>query len=167
MRTRLLISIILALGCLSLAAQACAAQKLHIRAGGYAPSASETVAKEGENEYTNGAVDLTVAKGGTAITYAGLACYTGKEPTGGLPADDEVTIKAPHRLTINASGSFAFSGPVTLTPEESQTEQSFTSTLTLKGHFQNGRIAVVGTASSPLCQPSTVTKVRLRYDPLA
>lgn len=98
------------------------------------------------------------------ITSAGVSCYTGSTPTDGLPANDEVTIRAPHALTLSASGSFSFSGPVTLTPEDSQTESSFTTTFTIKGHFQSGKIAVVGTDSSPVCQPMTLTRMRLLFD---
>jgi hypothetical protein len=159
MRARLLLSSLLVVLCGIPATQALAAG-LRIRAGVYAPSASETT-HEG---YSNGGVNLEVAKGGKKITFAGVSCYTGSAPTGGLPANDEVTIKVPHSLAISPSGSFSFSGPVTLTPEESQTESSFSTTFTIKGRFQSGRIAVVGTDSSPICQATTVTRMRLRYD---
>jgi hypothetical protein len=160
MRVRLISSAaVLAVTCM-VSSQAMAASKLQIRAGLYAPSASETT-REG---YSNGGVNLEVAKGGKKITEAGVSCYTGSAPTGGLPANDEVTIRVPHALTISSSGSFSFSGPVTLTPEESQSESSFTTTFTIKGHFQSGKIAVVGSDSSPICQPQTITRLRLRYD---
>jgi hypothetical protein len=160
MRSRVMLTTaVAAAGCLS-SSQALAASKLHIRAGLYAPKASETT----REDYSNGGVNLEVAKGGKKITEAGVSCYTGSAPTGGLPANDEVTIRVPHALTISSSGSFSFSGPVTLTPEESQTESSFTTTFTLKGHFQSGKIAVVGSDSAPICQPQTITRLRLLYD---
>jgi hypothetical protein len=143
------------------------ASALHIKAGGYAQKASEVDKKEGSFEYSNGAVDLKVAKGGRAVTFAGVACNTGPAPTGGLPALDEVTIKVPKKLPISRSGTFSYSGPVTLSPEDSQTEESFTTTYTIKGRFQRGHIAVTGTDSSPICRPGTVTSFKLIYDPAA
>jgi hypothetical protein len=160
MRTRVLLSSIVVAASCMVSSQALAAGKLQIRAGLYAPSASETT----KEDYSNGGVNLEVAKGGKKITEAGVSCYTGSAPTGGLPANDEVTIRVPHALTISSSGSFSFSGPVTLTPEDSQTESSFTTTFTIKGRFQSGKIAVVGSDSSPICQPQTLTRMRLRYD---
>jgi hypothetical protein len=157
----LLLTYVLVIGVLGASVgDAVASGALHIRAGLYAPSASETTL----DNYSNGGVDLEVAKGGKKITEAGVSCYTGSAPTGGLPANDEVTIRVPHPLTISPAGSFAFSGPVTLTPEESQTESTFTTTFTIKGHFQNGKIAVVGSDSSPICQPATLTRMRLHFD---
>jgi hypothetical protein len=153
-------SILVVGACGASTAQAPASRVLHIRAGVYAPSASETVL----DGYSNGGVDLEVAKGGKTITEAGVSCYTGSAPTGGLPANHEVTIRVPHPLTISSSGSFSFSGPVTLTPEDSQTESSFSTTFTIKGHFQKGKIAVLGSDSSPICQPATLTHMRLRFD---
>jgi hypothetical protein len=158
---RLLLSSMLAICATSTGAAL--ASGLHIRPGGYAPYASETV----RDDYSNGAVDLIVAKGSRKITMAGLSCYTGSAPTGGLPAYDELTIRVPHALPISSSGSFSFSGPVTLTPEDSQTESSFATTFTIKGHFQSGKTAVVGSDSSPICQPTTLTRIRLHYDPSA
>ena len=160
MRVRLFISTIV-IGICGASATAALASRPHIRAGLYAPSASETTL----DHYSNGGVNIIVAKGSKKITLAGVSCYTGSAPTGGLPANDEVTIRAPHALSISSSGSFSFSGPVTLTPEDSQTESSFTTTFTIKGHFQGGKIAVVGTDSSPICQPQTLTRMRLHYAP--
>jgi hypothetical protein len=162
MRVRLFISAIV-IGICGASATAALASHPHVRAGLYAPSASETTL----DHYSNGGVNLIVAKGSKKITLAGVACYTGSAPTGGLPANDEVKIDVPHALPISSSGSFSFSGPVTLTPEDSQTESSFTTTFTIKGHFQSGKIAVVGTDSSPICQPQTITRMRLRYAPEA
>lgn len=128
----------------SLPAAHALAATLHVRAGEYAENASETT----RNGYSNGGVDIVVVKGGKKITLAGVACYTGTTPPEGLPANDEVTIRAPRPLAISSTGSFSFSGPVTLTPEETQSETPFTTTFTIKGHFQNGKIAAVGTDSS-------------------
>jgi hypothetical protein len=160
MRARLLLSTAVVAVFGASAAQAVASGALHIRAGLYAPSASETTL----DDYSNGGVNIEVAKGGKKITEAGVSCYTGSAPTGDLPANDEVTIRVPHPLTISSAGSFSFSGPVTLTPEDTQSESSFTTTFTIKGHFQNGKIAVVGTDSSPICQPATLTRMRLHFD---
>jgi hypothetical protein len=144
----------IALGQAAVSAQGAA---LHVRSGLYGQNASETT----RDGYSNGGVNIVVAKNGKTITLAGVACYTGTTPSGGLPANDELTIRVPHHLTISRSGSFAFSGAVTLSPEESQTEESFQTTFTIKGHFQSGRIAVVGSDSSPDCQPATLTHFRL------
>jgi hypothetical protein len=151
----------------ALSPHASAAAGVKVRAGGYAQKASEVDKKEGSFEYSNGAVDIEVAKGGHVVKFAGMACNTGPTPIEGLPAYDEVTILAPKHLPISSSGSFSFSGPVTLTPEETQSEQSFTTTFTIKGRFQKGKIAATGTNSSPLCRAGTVTHFRLRYDPSA
>jgi hypothetical protein len=151
----------------ALSPRASAAGGVKVRAGGYAQKASEVDKKEGSFEYSNGAVDIEVAKGGHIVKFAGMACNIGPTPIEGLPAYDEVTIIAPKHLPISASGSFSFSGPVTLTPEETQSEQSYTTTFTIKGRFQKGKIAVTGTNSSPLCRVGTVTHFRLRYDPSA
>jgi hypothetical protein len=148
----------------SLPAPAQAAVALHVRAGGYAQNASEVDKKEGTFEYSNGAVDLEVANGGHALKLAGMACNTGPAPTGGLPSFDEVSIRVTRRIPISSSGAFSFSGPVTLGPEESQTEQSYTTTFTIKGRFQRGHIAATGTDSSPICRPGTVTSFKLVYD---
>jgi hypothetical protein len=148
-----------------LSPRASATSSVKVRAGGYAQKASEVDKKEGSFEYSNGAVDLAVAKGGHVVKFAGMACNIGPTPIEGLPAYDEVSIKAPKHLPISSSGSFSYSGPVTLTPEDTQSEQSYTTTLTIKGRFQKGKIAATGTDSSPLCRPGTVTHFRLVYDP--
>ncbi len=151
---------------LSLPASALAA-RLHIRPGGYAQTASEVDVKNGTEEYSNGAVNIEVAKSGRTIKRIGVACNTGVAPMDGLPAHDEVTILVTHPLAIGSTGAFSFSGPVTLTPEDTQSELTITTTYTVKGRFQNGRIAVTGTDSSPICEPTTVTRFRLRFDPAA
>jgi hypothetical protein len=151
----------------ALSPHASTAASVKVRAGGYAQKASEVDKKEGSFEYSNGAVDIEVAKGGHVVKFAGMACNTGPTPIEGLPAYDEVTIKVPKHLSIGASGNFSFSGPVTLTPEETQSEQSYTTTFTIKGRFQKGKIAATGTDSSPLCRPGTVTHFRLIFDPSA
>jgi hypothetical protein len=94
MRARLLISTLAVAVCGASAAQAVASGALHIRAGLYAPSASETTL----DDYSDGGVNIEVAKGGKKITEAGVSCYTGSAPTGGLPANDEVTIRVPHAI---------------------------------------------------------------------
>jgi hypothetical protein len=151
----------------ALAPRASTATSVKVRAGGYAQNASEVDKREGSFEYSNGAVDLEVAKGGRVVKFAGMACNIGPAPIESLPSYDEVTIKAPKHLTISSSGSFSFSGPVTLTPEDTQSEQSYTTTFTIKGRFQKGKIAATGTDSAPICRPGTVTHFRLHYDPAA
>ena len=106
-----------------------------------------------------------MAKGGHFVKFAGLACNIGPEPIETLSSYDEVTIRLTKHLPISSSGSFSYSGPVTLTPEDTQSEQSYTTTFTIKGRFQKGKIAATGTDSSPLCRPGTVTHFRLVYDP--
>lgn len=151
----------------ALSPRASTAAAVKVRAGGYAQKASEVDKKEGSFEYSNGAVNLQVAKGGRAVKLAGMACNTGPAPVEGLPSFDEVTIRVTKRLPIASNGSFSFSGPVTLTPEDTQTEQSYTTTFTIKGRFQKGKIAATGTDSSPLCRPGTVTHFKLIFDPAA
>lgn len=142
-----------------LGASQAAAGSLHIRPGLYAPSASETM----REHYSNGAVNLVVAKGGKKITRAGVACYTGGAPAAGLRPYFEVSITAPHAIAISAAGTFSFSGPVTLTPEEAGSESPITTTFRIKGRFQSGKIAVLGSDSSPICQPQTLTRMRLHH----
>lgn len=149
----------------ALSLPAAAQARLHIRPGGYGENASEVTFKSSTEQYSNGAVNVLVAKNGKTITRVGLACYTGTAPTAGLPANDEVTILLTRHLPISSSGAFSFSGPVTLTPEDTQSELTVTTTYTIKGHFQNGKIAATGTDSSPICQPTTVTHFRLHFDP--
>src|SRR6201996_4853016 len=51
--------------------------------------------------YSNGAVDLQVGGGGRKLVFpSGGACYTGKTPPAGVPADDEGSIHLPRPLTI-------------------------------------------------------------------
>lgn len=169
MRSRSGFSAALALISLGLLPTAVEAKsKLHIRPGGYAPKASETTGHAGPNfEYSNGAVDLKVARNGKTITFAGVSCNIGPEPKEGLEGYDEITILVPKHIPISSSGAFSWSGQVTLTPEETQSEETLTTTYAIKGHFQNGKIAVTGTDSSPLCEPTTVTHFKLVYDRLA
>jgi hypothetical protein len=161
-------TILLALALLSLAALPTAGQaksKLHIRPGGYAQKASEVTGHDGPSfEYSNGAVVLEVARDGETITHAGVACSIGPEPKAGLMGWDEIDIEVPKHIPISSSGAFSWSGTVTLSPEDTQSEETLTTTYTIKGRFQTGKIAVTGTDSSPLCQPSTVTHFRLIYD---
>jgi hypothetical protein len=121
--------------------------------GLYAPKANSSL------PYSNGAVDLTVASAGRKVVFpSGVACYTGATPPAGVPAYDEVSIHIPRSLTIGGGGSFSFSGPVTLTPEEAQAESSIQTTYTIRGRFLKGRhgaYEAVGTDSSPICQAST------------
>jgi hypothetical protein len=173
MRSRALILSTLLLALLPAAAQArllsphATAASLKIRAGGYAQNASEVDKKEGSFEYSNGAVDIEVARGGRSVKFAGMSCNVGPTPTEGLSGYDEVTILVPKHLPISSAGAFSFSGPVTLSTEEDQAEQPVTTTFTIKGRFQKGKISVTGTDSSPLCRAGTVTRFRLHYDPLA
>jgi hypothetical protein len=126
--------------------------------GPYAESATVTVSPEG---YSNGGVDLTVIDGGRKLEGAesGVSCYTGSNPPAGVPTYDEVSIHLPRNLTIGAGGLFSFSGPVTLSPEEAQSESPIQTTYTLKGRFAKGKhgsYKALGTDSSPICQPSTL-----------
>lgn len=119
--------------------------------------------------YSNGGVDLQVGSGGRKIVpRSGVACYTGSDPAAGLPAYDEVQITIPRALPVKADKSFSFSGPVTLTPEEAGTEEPVTTTYTIKGRFvglPHGGFKIVGTDSSPICQPSTEKHFTLTFDP--
>lgn len=126
---------------------------------------AESSAAIDAGEYSNGAVDLQVIKGGRQIEGAvsGVACYTGEDPPTGVPTNDEVKIHLPRNLTIAGDGSFSWSGPVTLGPEETQYEElTLKTTYTIKGRFKAGRhgsYTVTGTDSSPICQPTTVKKI--------
>jgi hypothetical protein len=166
MRLRSALASVLVLVCLGLLPTSVEAKsKLRIRPGGYAQKASEVTGHAGPNfEYSNGAVNLQVARNAKTITFAGVACNIGPESKEGLEGYDEIDIRVPKHIPIRSSGFFSWSGQVTLTPEDTQSEETLTTTYTIKGRFQNGKIAVTGTDSSPLCEPSTVTHFRLIYD---
>jgi hypothetical protein len=131
-----------------------AAASRGVQNGIYAPKASH------KTPYSNGAVDLIVYGKGRKIspTTSGLACYTGSKPPAGVPTDDELSVRFPHTLTINASKRFSFSGPITISAADAQSTQPIHTTLTLKGRFvkgKHGRFSATGTAFSPACQAST------------
>lgn len=119
--------------------------------------------------YSNGAVDLQVGGGGSKLVFpSGVACYTGKTPPTGVPADDEVSIHLPKPLPIKGDGSFSFSGPVTISAEDAQAESPISTTYTIKGRFtkaKHGSYKAVGTDSSPVCQPSTEKHFTLEFVP--
>src|ERR1700744_2895618 len=119
--------------------------------------------------YSNGAVDLQVGGGGRKLVFpSGVACYTGKTPPAGVPAEDEVSIHLPKPLSIKGDGSFSFSGPVTISAEDAQAESPIKTTYRIQGRFVRGKHGVykaLGTDSSPVCQPSTEKHFNLEYDP--
>ncbi len=119
--------------------------------------------------YSNGAVDLQVASGGRKIVFpSGVACYTGKTPPAGVPAEDEVSIHLPKPVTIERHNSFFFSGRVTLTAEDAQAESPIPTTYKIQGRFvkgAHGTWKALGTDSSPICQPSTEKHFTLEFDP--
>jgi hypothetical protein len=121
--------------------------------------------------YSNGGVDLQVASGGRRIVFpSGVACYTGKTPPTGVPAEDEVSIHLPKPLAIKGDNSFSFSGPVTLSAEDAQAESPITTTYKIQGRFvkgPDGQYKALGTDSSPICQPSTGKRFTLEFDPAA
>ncbi len=110
--------------------------------------------------YSNGGVDLTVYGKGRKISpkTSGMACYTGSTPIAGVPADDELSVRFPHTLTISASKRFSFSGPITISAADAQSTQPIHTTFSLKGRFvkgKHGKLTATGTAFSPACQAST------------
>jgi hypothetical protein len=140
----------------TIAPSSAATKSTRVKDGVYAPKASN------KTPYSNGAVDITVYDSGRKIkaSQSGVACYTGATPPTGVPSDDEVTIHFPHALTIGASKTFSFSGPVTLTAEEAQSTAPIATTFTLKGRFvkgKHGTYTAQGTDASPICQASTPT----------
>ena len=156
----------LAIG-LGLAVAACSPALAAAASGGvhdgiYAPKASN------KTPYSNGTVDLTVYGGGRKIrpTTSGLACYTGSTPPAGVPTDDELSVRFPRTLTINASKRFSFSGPITISAADAQSTQPIRTTFTLKGRFvkgKHGTFTATGTALSPVCQASTPTHFTSPY----
>jgi hypothetical protein len=138
--------------------------------GLYAEAASRTIGPHGES---NGGVDLVVTHGGTklegGLPGTGMSCSTGAEPPAGIPSYDELTIKLPRDLPISADGSFSFSGPVTLGPEQTQEEElTIHTTYRISGRFKAGRHGTwtaTGTDYSPVCQPTTLKKFTASYDP--
>jgi hypothetical protein len=120
--------------------------------------------------YANGSVDLYVIKGGRQLqgSGSGQACYTGESPPSGVPTNDEVKIHLPRNLTISGDGSFSYSGPVTLGPEDTQYEElTIKTTFTIKGRFKrgpHGSWTAAGTARSPICQASSATRFKVELD---
>ena len=161
-----ILAVALALGLTLLLVATTTAAGRRVPDGSYAESAA-AVDTAG---YSNGGVDLYVIKDGQQLegSFTGVGCYTGTHPPAGVPADDEVKIHLPRNLTIAADGSFSYSGPVTLGPEETQEEGlTLKTTYMIKGRFKAGKhgsYTAIGTESSPICQPSTLKKFTAEFD---
>jgi hypothetical protein len=128
---------------------------------------------------TSASVDLTVEGRGTRIRggrlmngggYSGLSCQTGPSSVQGLAPGTPVSIHLLRPVAIKATGSFSFTGTITLTTEETQSTVGATTQFSLSGRFTRSKITrghkvvVTGTVSASICGPATPTKFALVYD---
>src|ERR1039458_1406312 len=103
------------------AAAAKAAPTLQIHGGVYA--AKETLVEQNKSA----AVNAIVVDHGRRVRNVGVACNSGPAPGQGIMSDTTLTVHIPGSLTITHSGSFSYSGTVTLTSEDTQSGVSATS----------------------------------------
>jgi hypothetical protein len=85
-------------------------------------------------------------------------------------SDTTLTVHIPGSLTITHSGSFSYSGTVTLTSEDTQSGVSATSAVSIKGQFARGKVvkertvALKGTISASVCAATTPPTFSLVWD---
>jgi hypothetical protein len=145
----------LALLCLTVTAHASSSAPIPV--GFY--GAPETLVLAGRSA----AVNVTVVGGGSRAKYVGLSC------TSGLVPDATIVVMVPGGLKITGR-SFSYSGTVTLTPAETLSGVSATSTVSIKGRFAVGKIklssgiALSGTVSVSACASTTPTTFALVWN---
>jgi hypothetical protein len=135
-----------------------------IKVGTYSPTEKSVTAN------TSAEVNVVVTNAGKKLDFVGLSCNSGPDPGQGVMADTTQTILLPGPLAISAGGTFAWSGKVTLTPEDTQSGVSATSRLSIKGKFTSGKItwektvAVRGTVSASICAAAPSPTFSLVFD---
>jgi hypothetical protein len=153
-----------ALTALALSATAQAASPPSVHVGVYA--AKETTVEA----HTSSAVDVIVVDRGKRAKDVGVACSSGPSPAQGIRPETTLTVHVPGTLAISRSGSLSYSGVVTLDPEDTQSEVSATSSVSLKAHFTPGKIvkdktiALKGTFAASVCAASTPASFSLIWD---
>jgi hypothetical protein len=120
-------------------------------------------------------VDVLVVDNGAkalaGMKEGGVACTAGPSfialDPNELTSITTIQIFLPRAMPITPSGTFSFTGNVTLTPGDTQTSMTFTEPITWTGRFNKGKlvkgktIAFTGTFSAPdICSPSTPTTYR-------
>jgi hypothetical protein len=143
----------------SASAQAASAPTVH----GGLYGAKETLVEAGKSA----AVDAIVIDRGKRAEEVGVACSSGPSPAQGLERETTLTVHVPGTLAISRSGTFSYSGTVTLTPEDTQSGVSATSSVVIKGRFTAGKIvkektiALKGTISASVCGAATPSSFSL------
>jgi hypothetical protein len=143
-------------------AQAASAPTVH---GGFYGAKEALVEQRG-----TAAVNVIVIDRGKRVEDVGVSCSSGPSPTQGIMRETSLTVRVPGTLPISRSGTFSYSGSVTLTPEDTQSEVAATSDVSIKGRFTPGKIvkdktiALKGTISASLCATTTPTSFSLIWD---
>jgi hypothetical protein len=146
---------------LGLAGLAEAAGTLTVHNGLY--GAKETLV----DAHRSAAVNVIAFDHGKKLKGVGVACSSGPEPGQGIPRETTLTLHVPGTLTITHNGTFSYSGEITLTPEDTQSEAGAKSTMTIKGTFARGTVklrkttALTGTVSASVCASTTPARFSL------
>jgi hypothetical protein len=146
-----------ALAVLCVAVAAHASSSAPIPVGFY--GAPETLVLAGRSA----AVNVTVVNGGSRAKDVGLSC------TSGIVPEATIVVMVPGGLKVTGR-SFSFSGTVTLTPADTLSGVSATSTVSIKGRFAAGKvklgtgIALSGTVSASACALTTPTTFALVWN---
>jgi len=150
-----------ALGTTLILAGVTEASPLTIHAGLYGARATLV------DQHKSAAVNVAVTGHGKKLTNLGLACSSGPEPGQGIRRETTLTMHVPGTLNITRTGTFSFSGELTLTPEDTQSEVSAKTSFTIKGTFARGTIklhkttALTGTVSASVCGSATPKRFSL------
>jgi len=146
---------------LGLAGLAQAAGKLTIHNGLY--GANETLV----TAHKSAAVNVIAFDHGRKLKNVGLACSSGPEPGQGIRRETTLTLHVPGTLNITRNGTFSYSGELTLTAEDTQSEVSAKTSFTIKGTFARGTVkldkttALTGTVSASVCASTTSPRFSL------
>jgi hypothetical protein len=146
------------------AGSAQAASTLTVHGGLYGPKEALVEA------HKTAAVNVIVIDHGKKLKDVGVSCSSGPEPAQGLRREVGLTVRAPGTVAITRSGTFSYSGQVTLIPEDTQSEVGATSSFSIKGKFTRGKIkmgktiALTGTVSASICAPTSIPQFSLVWD---
>ena len=122
-------------------------------------------------------VELRVINSGSEISTRldGFDCTAKFEPPfQGVLTNDRLMIGFPKTLPISSSGRFSYSGPLKLTPTDTQSTYSVPSIFHITGHFKSAprrgypqdKVGVVtGTVSDSLCNSKTPKTFSLAFVP--
>jgi hypothetical protein len=138
-----------------LAVGAAQAAPLAIHGGLY--GAKETLVEA----HKSAAVNVIVIDHGKKMKDVGLACSSGPTPSQGIMGETTLTMHVPGTVAITHAGTFSYSGTLTLTPEDTQSGASATTSFSIKGKFARGKIkldkttALTGTVTASVCGTAT------------